>query len=342
MKIFILSTTKESTGGVERFSAYLKDGVISLGHTADIISFEDLSVGQKRIVKWSRFAGLYQPTLGFFLGKIASKKDFDVCVTNGMLGWNMVNKNTVNIQHGTFARSADRIDRGRNFFKFFIKKYIWGHFEELAGKRANVCVAVSKEVKESVEKYYHIENCIVVQNATDTSFFKPDDKNESRKKMGLPLDIPICIFVGRFEIAKGKHILEKIQSHMKSIGGQLIVAERYSQEELSMLYTASDVFALPSLHEGCSYALLDAMSCGLPFVASPVGLVKEFVESSIFPECTVLDYHAESYCMAIDSMLAMEIPAKNNLSNRIRNYIITTHAIGSFNNAYEKIFKQLP
>ena len=40
---------------------------------------------------------------------------------------------------------------------------------------------------------------------------------------------------------------------------------------------ASDIFLLPSLHEGFALTLLEAMACGLPIVSTPVGSVPEIM-----------------------------------------------------------------
>ena len=48
-------------------------------------------------------------------------------------------------------------------------------------------------------------------------------------------------------------------------------------DSISRLYAAADVFVLPSISEGLSNALLEAMSTGLAIFASRVGGTKEVV-----------------------------------------------------------------
>ncbi len=49
------------------------------------------------------------------------------------------------------------------------------------------------------------------------------------------------------------------------------------REDIAPLLRAADAFVLPSLYEACSNATLEAMSTGLPVVASDVGGMREIV-----------------------------------------------------------------
>lgn len=341
MNIIILTSSKSHQGGVERFSFYLEKILTEQGHQVTLLGREDLSAVQRKILALKKIVGMEQPALGYFLGRHAQHQGYDACVTNGMLGWNLQGQNIINVQHGTFARSADRIDRGRNVLKFFMKKFIWGFFEGLAARRAHFCVAVSQEVRESVMRYYHRNEVIVIPNATDIQFFKPYDRVMSRGKMKLSLDGKIAIFVGRFEPAKGKDILEGFRDYLHQQGGQLIVAEHYSQEELVLLYNAADVFLLPSLQEGCSYALLDAMACGLPFLASPVGLVPELEAKGLFTECIVHTKNIQDYIAAFEQLMDKSETERVHLSEQLRQYILEHHSIEQFSKNYNKLIHDI-
>ncbi len=328
--VVILTSSQQQQGGFERFGFYLRDGLQKAGHTVTLIGREDLSPFQSKIVALKKKFGMEHPALGYFLGRIAKKRGFDVCVTNGMLGWNLKRGKIVNVQHSTFAKAADRIDRG-NWPKFFMKKYVWGFLEGLAARRATRCVAVSQETKESVEHYYHAKNVVVVQNATDTELFFPMSLEKKNR----------ALFVGRFEHAKGREILEGLKKYLNAKGWELFVAEKLTQKELAAAYNESKVFLLPSLHEGCSYALLDAMACGLPFLASPVGMVPELVKEEVFAECIVSEQTVEAYVKKLEHLIGLSDEENAKLSKDLRAYILKFHSIEPFNAAYQSLIGKL-
>jgi glycosyltransferase involved in cell wall biosynthesis len=248
-----------------------------------------------------------------------------------MLGWNIKDKPTINVQHGTFARAAVRIDQKRNIFKYFMKRYIWGFFEGLVARRATACVAVSKETKESVSMFYGRNDAVVILNAVDTELFKPEINQKKNQ----------ALFVGRFELAKGKEILEAMDAYLPTKGWSLSVPQGKSQEELAVLYKESQIFLLPSLHEGCSYALMDAMACGLPFLASPVGLVPELEAQRLFKDCIVHTQTPGAYIQAFEKIINKTANEKAQLSEQLRQYILQNHSIAVFEEKYNSLLEKV-
>lgn len=356
MKIIILSNTKNESGGVERYNFYLRTTLDQMGHSATVFAIEDVKGFHSLLLKCSRLAGLQQPYLGYALGRLALSEKADVYITNGLLGWNMYGKKIINVQHGTFARAADRIDRYHNDIKFFIKRYIWGYFEGVAARRASFVVAVSDETKESVAKYYHAKNIQVIPNCIDTDLFAPKDPAAARAALALPAERKIISFVGRFERAKGNDILEGLFPLLPQMNATMVIAapnaqniptaphvitREFSQSELSQLYAASDVFLLPSMHEGSSYALLDAMGSGTPFLASPVGLVASFEQQGRFSNCIVHEHSVKAYQMALSKMLNLAPAERDTLTRDLRATILSQHSLQSFFQSYRTLIEKL-
>lgn len=126
----------------------------------------------------------------------------------------------------------------------------------------------------------------------------------ARAALGLPRDVPLVLFVGRLLALKGVHHLiramtevgvrfpdarlivvgggEELPSLTRLVGelglaDRVVFAGERSHEDVIRFMRAADVFALPSLTEAFGIVLLEAMSCGLPVVASDVNGIPSLV-----------------------------------------------------------------
>ena len=146
----------------------------------------------------------------------------------------------------------------------------------------------------SAQKIIHIPNGI------DTEIFSPGDKTEARKKLGLPLDKKILLFLAndaRKNTWKGWVYAEKVIANLKDdpttvcvcVGDHMAADEEKSagniinrgyiknSEEIRDYYRAADGLLFTSLAENFPLVILEAMSCGLPIVSFDIGGVAEAV-----------------------------------------------------------------
>ena len=144
-----------------------------------------------------------------------------------------------------------------------------------------ICVS-SKNKQESIERNLTSEaKCIVLPNAVNTDVFHPLDRGACRKALGYQEKDFIVAFVGYFGERKGAlRVAEAIDKvgGVKSIfigkGPQnpickgILYKGTVLHEQLPLYLSAADVFVLPTLHEGCCNAIVEAMACGLPIVSS--------------------------------------------------------------------------
>jgi glycosyltransferase involved in cell wall biosynthesis len=128
------------------------------------------------------------------------------------------------------------------------------------------------------------------------------EREDARRAIGIPADVPVVGTVARLgsqksptDMVEAIDGLERRDVHMVWIGDgdlraktqRLIdrkgLAGRFhllgDRADVSRLLPAFDVFAMSSLYEGLPCAVVEAMSCGVPVVATAVNSVPEIIVS---------------------------------------------------------------
>ncbi|MFW5811882.1 MAG: glycosyltransferase [Alkalispirochaetaceae bacterium] len=146
-------------------------------------------------------------------------------------------------------------------------------------------VTVSERLRDEVLRLGAApEKVEVIPNDVDTERFRPMDRTEARRRLGLPEEAFIVAFTGHFIERKGPlRVLSAVRSLPGEVyglffgrgaqapeGERVLHAGPVPNEELPVWLNAADLFALPTLAEGHCNAVNEAAACGLPLVTSDI------------------------------------------------------------------------
>lgn len=89
----------------------------------------------------------------------------------------------------------------------------------------------------------------------------------------------LLVITGKREIKSRETDFSQIEREVKRFGldNKVIYTGYISEEDLPLLYNASDLFVYPSLYEGFGLPVLEAMACGIPVVTSNTSSLPEIV-----------------------------------------------------------------
>ncbi len=182
--------------------------------------------------------------------------------------------------------------------------------ERVAYESADAVIAVSRASKDGVlDAYPYVDPDLVhvVHNGVDTDFYRPDPDTDVLERLGVDLDRPSVVFVGRITRQKGvPHLLraalrfddeaqlvllagspdtpelaaetEAAVARLRATrSGVVWVDEMLPPEDVRQVLTHATLFVCPSIYEPLGIVNLEAMACDTAVVASAVGGIPEVV-----------------------------------------------------------------
>jgi glycosyltransferase involved in cell wall biosynthesis len=201
-----------------------------------------------------------------------------------------------------------------------------------------------------------------VPNGIDTSRFVPDADTRAtvRHDLRLPAQAPVIGFIGRFHEMKdlttwlrAAALLQARMPHLHFLlcGGSEMDLGHCARAALSLmphrnqmhiihfrpdperLYPALDVFSLSSRTEACPMTLMEALSCGVPCVATDVGDCARLLEGvgQVVPA-----RDAEALARAWEAALSLSAAARANL----RQQAVQRFDIAVAARAYEAVYQE--
>lgn len=168
-------------------------------------------------------------------------------------------------------------------------------------KGALFVIANSQGLKELALKYEQTKEIGVVYNGIDTEEFFSDVSKRSADKFTI-----ICVsrvtprkgvrfLIQAFKILSGRYTharllivgdgneKKSLEDLVQALGmnDKVEFAGPIPHEKILAYYQKANVFVLPSLNEGMSNVMLEALACGLPIVATDTGGTKELLTDGV-------------------------------------------------------------
>ncbi len=235
---------------------------------------------------------------------------------------------------------------------------------------ADAVVGISRELSASYRRSGLPPHRLVeIPNGVDTNRFRPtaeDERRHLKRKLGLSENGPMVVFTGVVRIRKGIDTLVSawrmvVQKHSDAslvLVGPIDEIEstarttllRRLEESPGTVVTgfkpevedylrAADIFVLPTRMEGLSNALIEAMACALPSIASNIGGNADLVddgETGILVDVDDSEEWGRRICELID-----DPEAGKQIGNRAREKMVAGFSIETTAKRYNDLYGSL-
>lgn len=187
-----------------------------------------------------------------------------------------------------------------------------------------------------------------IPNPLDVNVFKPVAKAEARAKLNLPLDKKLILFVaakvtviwkgfGYFQesllilkenVPNPEEIELVILGESDAELNQMLPFKTHALgriadvEKIALIYSAADVFTIPSIQENLPNTIMEAMACGTPAVGFEVGGIPEMIahqETGYLARYKSAEHFAEGIKWVLFEANA-EVLARNARKKVLENY----------------------
>lgn len=249
-----------------------------------------------------------------------------------------------------------------------ISNKIWNEKNKAYQKLNFTIVAPSSWMLNSVLRSSLMKDKAIKQipNTLNTEVFKPQDKAEARKQLGLPADKFLFLtgfMPSRKDSHKGTEYLAFSLDRLiksKSIkdnnvelvvfgnreGDQLpafafkttFLGTVADEQKLAMCYAAADGFLIPSLEDNLPYTVMESLACGTPVVTFKTGGIPDMVQHKY--NGYIANYQSpESFCQGMTWLYEHEdLPT---LQKNARDSVMKNFGEEAIAQKHIKIYEQL-
>lgn len=280
-------------GGIETYTRQLltvlqaNDFTVDIYHTGRLPHTHKMKHAPSPFLHSPFLHSLYQVGQGFY----QVDHLYDIVIGHAFFGFGYTPPRipAVTIFHSTHAQYAEA---NRMLFSpawYFEVKYLFGLGAERLSTIGRQCIAVSEAVAQEITTHYGAARVLTLPTGVDrTTFFPRSNKGQLRDQFGIPREAFVGVFLARWGIDKAVDVLEKIMAGTPDVFWLLIlgtgepcpykdgprtkVIENIAHDEVARVLSCADFLLHPSRYEGFGLSIAEALACGLPVIATPVGI----------------------------------------------------------------------
>jgi teichuronic acid biosynthesis glycosyltransferase TuaC len=161
--------------------------------------------------------------------------------------------------------------------------------------RMDLVAAASEELAALVRQRRPGTEVAVLPTGVDLERFKPLDRARCRERLGLDPHARLALFGA--DPGRPEKRADHARAAAARAGAQLLTLGRVEPDEMPAWINAADVVLVPSDREGFGLAVLEALACDVPVLATPVGIHPDALEGIAGTLCA--PFEAQAWAAAI-------------------------------------------
>lgn len=198
-----------------------------------------------------------------------------------------------------------------------------------------------------------------IPNGVSTNDYAPRDRHFARDTLGLPWDAAVLLFVAEHTDVRRKGLSLLLDALVRlNYSGKLVLVSLgslkhiphgrfphvhlgtvFNERLLSLVYSAADLFVIPSLEDNLPNTVLEAMACGVPVAGFDVGGIPEMVRPGrtgmLAPPADVA-----GLAKVMEDMLRYE-PLRRRMAETCRQVVLQEYTLEKQAIAYADIYHRL-
>jgi teichuronic acid biosynthesis glycosyltransferase TuaC len=158
--------------------------------------------------------------------------------------------------------------------RYIASGWVLRSLSRLVARQADAAIVVSDHMTRYLPRSIQAH---VMPSGIDLDLFHPEPRDAVRRRLGLPLDTKLVLFVGNPGLARKRHGLARqaVELVSRSLPVRLVVGWEMPHRQIADLMNACDALVVTSMQEGSPNSVKEALACNLPVVTVPVGDVAQ-------------------------------------------------------------------